>query len=146
MNICYLDSGVFLTPLLGNREPEVVDACKRWLLRIASGDVQAVTSWLTWDEVVWFAGRAGGPFDPKRAAAAGGRFRALPNIRFRAVDDEVVRKAEDLMKEFGVHPRDSIHASTALLHASGTLVTLDSDFRTRASTAAGLNVIEIRGR
>jgi predicted nucleic acid-binding protein len=138
------DAGVFLTPLLRNRAPEVVAECGAWVARIERGEVDACTSCLTWDEVTWVAGRAGaGRFDVARATEAGRRFLALPNLRFVPAEDGVIRAAQDIMARTRVRPRDSIHAATALRYAAGNLVTVDSDFVTSSAPGlvSGLHVV-----
>src|SRR6266851_9403853 len=90
----YVDAGLFLTPLLKNQPANVVTSCEDWLRRIATGATQACTSWLTWDEVTYIAGRIKGtPFDHTRAAEAVRKLAAFPNLRFVAVDDVVVTRA-----------------------------------------------------
>ncbi len=122
------DAGVFLSPMLKNQPARVVALCREWMLRIGRGELDACTSSLTWDEVVWVAARAEGGFDPARAAETGRRFLALPNLRFVPVDRELVAAAQQIMTSARVRPRDSIHAATALRFAGGSLVTVDSDF------------------
>lgn len=127
----YLDSGVFLTPLLNNREQSVIDECAAWMIRVQHQEIAACTSWLTWDEVTRIAGRPsrGCPFDVRRAATAGQLLMELAGLTFVPVDEMVVRKAQELLTSSSfLRPRDSIHASSALKSAGDNLVTLDADF------------------
>jgi predicted nucleic acid-binding protein len=143
MKRCYLDTGVIVTPLLKNRDQSVIDECLDWMARVSRGEVRALTSYLTWDEVTWVAGRASGAYDRQKAIIAGRLLLGLKNLEFVPVDEAVTRKAQELLTHFGFKPRDCIHASSALLHAGGELLTLDSGFvkeRTQ-STAAGLKVV-----
>lgn len=71
MESFYLDTGVFVTPLLKNLPASTIAACERWLLRLAFGDVAGVTSCLTWDEVTHVAGSVPKPYDHARSAKAG---------------------------------------------------------------------------
>ena len=50
----YLDSNVFLYPIT-NPDSEKGNAAKRLLMRLANGQIEAITSSLTWDELVWVA-------------------------------------------------------------------------------------------
>jgi predicted nucleic acid-binding protein len=143
MKLCYLDTGVIVTPLLKNREQSVIDECRSWLERVAQGQVRALTSYLTWDEVTWVAGKASGAYDRQKAIAAGRLLLELKNLEFIPVDEDVTKGAQNLLAQFGFKPRDCIHASSALIHAGGELLTLDSGFvkdRTQ-SAAAGLKVV-----
>lgn len=137
----YLDTGIFVTPILKNRPQPILDACLEWQRRAHAGEIQAVTSWLSWDEVAHVAGRVPKPFNRARAAEAGRLFRALRGLRFLAIDEEVIARAQELLVHVGNGPRDCIHAASALLHASGNLVTLDSGFTSRE----GLTVSCITG-
>lgn len=141
---CYFDTGVFVTPLLKNRPQSVVDACLDWLRRVARGEVLAITSYLTWDEVSHVAGRAaGGVFDWVRAREAGRRLLDLTNLSFVPADGKVVEQAQSLLHRHKLKPRDSIHASSALLTADGRMVTLDFGFRTKVPSEVGLRLTEL---
>lgn len=132
----YFDTGVFVTPILKNRPQAVVDACLAWQRRAHDGEVEAVTSHLTWDEVAHVAGRVPKPFDRARAAEAGRLLRACQWLRFVAIDEMVIARAQALLARAGNGPRDCVHAASALLHAGGNLVTLDSGF----TSGGGLTV------
>jgi len=145
----YLDSGFFLTPLLNKREQSVIDKCAAWMMRVQYQEIAACTSWLTWDEVTWIAGRPskGCPFDVRRAATAGQLLMELAGLAFLPVDEMVIRKAQELLTSSScLRPRDSIHASSALKSAGGNLVTLDADFEKdgRLLGAFGIQVHLIR--
>jgi predicted nucleic acid-binding protein len=141
----YVDTGVIVTPLLKNRAQPVIDECRGWLERIARGELRGVTSFLTWDEVTWVAAKATGTYQHARAVAVGELLLSLPNLEFVPVDNATTHKAQDLLARFNFKPRDSIHASSALLHAGGTMLTLDSGFlkNPMGSTGAGLNIVRI---
>lgn len=139
----YFDSGVFVTPILKNRDANVIQQCLSWQSRIANRDVVAFTSALTWDEVVYIAGRSTGAFDRATAATAGELFLALPYLNHVAVDEPTIRQAQTILEGHGLKPRDSIHASSSLIHAGGNFVSLDIDFRSKALTV-GLTLHEIR--
>ncbi len=145
MDVWYLDTGIFVTPLLKNKEPQIIQECRIWQERVKNKQIQALTSYLTWDEVTYIAGRASGAYNPQKAEEAGSLFLVLPHLCFIAVGDDVVRKAQSLLKQFGWKLRDCIHASSALLYASGNLVTLDSDFweRSERLSTIGLKVVDL---
>ena len=97
MGVRYLDTGVFVTPLLRNREPAVVAACEDWLRCVARGEFEAVTSYLTWDEVTHVAARVPKPYSHERARRASALLLGLGNLRFMPVDEAVVKTAEPLL-------------------------------------------------
>ena len=137
------DTGIFFTPLLKNQSDEIIARCLAWQERAMRGEIQAVTSFLAWDEVTWVAGKPakGVPFNRVRAAEAGQLFLSFPNLRFIPVDDGVIATAQRLLRDSGHRSRDCIHASTALRHASGNLITIDADFSNLP--IAGMNVVDL---
>ena len=143
METYYFDTGIFVTPILKNLDPAVTNKCRDWLTRVAAGEIAACTSFLTWDEVTWVVGKAKGtPYEAESAMRAGKLFLGLLNLQFVPVELEVVEKAQDLLQSMHLRPRDCIHASSAILKASGNLVTIDSDFGKDPSRTAeaGLRV------
>jgi predicted nucleic acid-binding protein len=54
----YIDSNIFIYPVIYD-EDAISESknCKSFLLKIASGGVEAYTSVITWDEVTWVARR-----------------------------------------------------------------------------------------
>lgn len=128
MERLYVDSGVFITPILKNLGQPTVAKCEQWMDRIARHEVAACTSYLTWDEVTYVVGRGPGPYDPRRAAAAGELLLQLDGLDFLPVDESVVRTAQALFASLGLRSRDLIHGASALLHAGGRILTVDSDF------------------
>ena len=138
----YFDSGVFVTPIIKNRDPKVIGDCLSWQQRLQRAEIVGYTSYLTWDEVVYIAARASGAYDRTIATKAGDLFLSLPNLTFVPIDNHTVRGAQALLPH-GLRPRDSIHASSSLIHAGGNFVSLDIDFRSKAPDL-GLTLHEIR--
>ncbi|HLL54039.1 MAG TPA: type II toxin-antitoxin system VapC family toxin [Myxococcaceae bacterium] len=148
MQLFYIDASVLVTPLLKNRPQPIIDECLSWLERIGRGELRGVTSFLTWDEVTWIAAKQPtGKYVRADAVAAGQRLLGLVNFEFVPADTAVTHKAQDLLARFNFKPRDSIHASSALLHAGGSMLTLDSDFLKNPVEASklGLKVVQIGG-
>ncbi len=132
----YFDTGLWVTPLLGNQPAAAIAACMDWQRRCATAEVTAVASTLTWDEVTFVAGRRRGlPFDFAAAARAGQLWRALPNLEVVAVDADLLQLAQTLLERHRLKPRDCMHAAAALVHAEGRLLTLDGDFPDRMEIA-----------
>jgi predicted nucleic acid-binding protein len=50
----YVDSNIFIYPVVADEKAESkASSAKGILLKIARGDLEAATSTLTWDELVW---------------------------------------------------------------------------------------------
>lgn len=138
----YLDTSILVTPFLKNREQSVLDRCELLLERAASGHALVVTSWLTWDEATWAYGRAHGKFDRASAIALGEALLQVECLRFVSIDRATVTLANRLLAETGCRPRDCLHAASALIHASGRLFSLDSDFKSASLASLGLRLCE----
>lgn len=142
----YFDSGVFITPIIKNREQRVIDRFIEWQTRMKEGEIEAFTSCLTWDELVYVVQKRNGK---ELAERIGKRFIQLANIEFIAADEDIIKGAQDLLEKSNVRPRDSIHAFSSLVYAEGNIVTLDverSDFRRFKNNDQTplLNIVEIR--
>jgi predicted nucleic acid-binding protein len=119
----YFDSNFFIYAALDNGKK---GKWARNLLRaIESGKESAVTSALTYDEFIWKVKREKG-FEA--AITATEALLEMPNLHFLEIDDEVIWKSFELIKNQKLDPRDSIHAACALLHGVFTIVTEDKDF------------------
>lgn len=139
----YVDSSVLVTPMLKNREQPVIDTCVRWLERAARNEIRLVTSWLTWDEVLYIAGRGGqSRYDRERAREAGERLLRLPAFAWVEIGEPVVTRAQALLGATSFRPRDCLHAATALLECGGRLLSLDSDFL-KASGTQGVKLVSV---
>ena len=122
----YLDANVFLYPMLYDPATEPKAKRARDLLTdVVSGKIRASTSTLTWDEVVWVIWRLVGRPEAVRAGTLLLRF---PNLRFVEVTGPVITKAQEVMTEYGLRPRDSIHVASALIIGDNEIVSDDVDF------------------
>lgn len=119
----YVDSNVFIHPVLFNDDRAL--RCRKLLCDIAGGDLKAVTSVLTWDEVVYAVSRTLGH---EVAVRQGEMFLQFPNLRFREADTRILVKAQELVGTFKAKPRDAIHAATAMLCGATTIISDDADF------------------
>lgn len=122
----YIDSNIFIYPVVADEKTENKAASsKQVLLQVASGKIDAATSCLTWDELVWvltkFLGR-------NIAIAEGRRFLAFPNLKFIDVNETTINRAQDLVDEYGIKPRDAIHAACALENGIRDVLSDDPDF------------------
>ena len=122
----YLDANVFLYPLLYDPEVEPkAERASRLLLRVASGELRAVTSALTWDEVVWVVWRL---VERDYALRAGEKLLTFPNLVIVAVSPRSVRRAQALASRYGLKPRDAIHAAVAIEQGDSRIVSDNEDF------------------
>ena len=122
----YVDSNVFIYPVIYDWEA-VAEAKKSrdFLLKIAMGKVEAYTSSLTWDEVVWVVRKL---FGIENSINEGKKFLSFPNLRVLGVRRSTVFRAQELVERYRVKPRDAVHAAVALENKIKTIVSYDEDF------------------
>jgi predicted nucleic acid-binding protein len=119
----YLDSNVFIYAALSR---EAIGTRARQLLqKVRDGQEEAGSCSLTFDEVVWVVQRHRSRGD---AIAAGQSFLALANLRILGVDQDSLFAALSLMNRYPLHPRDAIHASTAIASGCSAIVSSDNHF------------------
>jgi len=125
-DLLYVDSNVFLYPVIYD-EKAVVEAKKsrEFLLKIALAKVEACTSSVTWDEVVWVIRRL---FGIENSVEEGKRFLGFPNLRVLGVRKSTVFKAQELVERYKLKPRDALHAAVALENKIKTIVSYDDGF------------------
>jgi len=99
---------------------------KDFLQKIVKREVIAFTSTLSWDEFVWVLSKE---VSVKFAMEKGGEFLIFPNLHFEAVTFEIIKKANEIYRNFWLKPRDAIHLATALHRNLSEVVTFDDDFR-----------------
>jgi len=124
--LLYVDSNVFLYPVIYD-EKAVVKAKKsrEFLLKIALAKVEAYTSSVAWDEVVWVVRRL---FGIENSVDEGKRFLGFPNLRVLGVRKSTVFKAQELVEKYRVKPRDALHAAVALENKIKTIVSYNEGF------------------
>ena len=122
----YVDSNVFIYPIIyDERSVEEAKRSRAFLLKIASGSTEASTATITWDELVWVVWRVLGE---EEARKRGRLLLEFPNLRLLAVKRSTILNAQRLMDEYGLKPRDAIHAAAALENRIDTIVSYDKDF------------------
>ena len=120
----YVDSNVFLYPVLYN-DIKVSESAREILAEIEGKNIQAYTSTLTWDEVVYVVERTFGKTD---SIEVGKKFINFPFLRFIPVDDEIIRSGQVIREKYNLKPRDSIHLSCAFERNISRIITDDADF------------------
>ncbi len=122
----YLDSNVFLYAILyeENSFPQVHQS-KQIINDVINHNVQACTSILTWDEIVFVVRKKIGIDESIRT---GEKFLSFPNMRFIEPDHEILTIAQDFINSYKIRPRDAIHAASAYHYGAKAFVSDDSDF------------------
>ena len=121
----YLDTIVFLYPVIYQEEDPKARRAKHILLQIARGDIEGCTATLSWDELVWVTRKVLGERD---AIEQGRKFLAFPNLKLVAVDSTIIMGAQKIIENFGLKPRDALHASAALESGQSVIMSDDDDF------------------
>lgn len=118
----YFDANIFVFAIMdaglkGKKARELIG-------NVTAGRMEACTSYLTWDEVLWKIHKKMSRAD---ALDAGKAFLRMPGMRFLDVDGKVIARANLLLETYGLHPRDAIHASSAI-GAGAEMLSEDRDF------------------
>lgn len=126
MDSVYIDSNIFLNPLLYSLEDnEIAKKCALVLEDIIQKKIKAITSSLTWDEVVWILKTTLGQ---KSAQQKGKAFLIFPNLSFKKVSHSTINRAQKLLLKYNMRPRDLIHVACALENNVHIIYSLDTDF------------------
>ena len=121
----YIDSNVFLYPILYTEEVEPkVKKAKQILRSIEKGELQAFTSTLTWDEVVWVVSKTMGRSE---GISQGQKLLGFLNLQFINVDENMLNQAQALMSKYNLRPRDSIHVASAIDSKLAMIISDDKD-------------------
>jgi len=121
----YIDSNVFLYPILYNEESEPkAKKAKKVLLEVESGELEAYTSTLTWDEVVWVVSKTMGRAE---GIKQGQKLVGFVNLGFIGADESIISQAQTLMSKYNLAPRDSIHVASAFKLKLKTIISDDKD-------------------
>jgi len=119
----YLDSNVFIYACLNS--DEIGERSRSQLRSVENGSVEASTSALTFDEVMWAVKRYR---NSEQAISAGEALINMPKLNLVPTDEAILRSALYLMKRYAFDPRDSIHAASAILCKADYLVSTDPHF------------------
>lgn len=121
----YVDSNVFIYPVIYDEKTEKLSVeAKKILVKIAEGDLEAATSFLTWDEVVWVVRKV---IDKKSAIKEGEKFLQFPKLEMLEINKNVILKAQDLIDRYKLRPRDAIHVASALENGIKEIISDDPD-------------------
>jgi len=124
--LTYVDSNVFLYPVLYSKEVDPrVKKTSDILKKIATGELFAFTSVLTWDEVVWVVRKTMG-FN--EAQSQGQKLLGFLNLHFIEVNENILSQAQGLIVKYNLKPRDAIHIASALNQKIELIISDDQDF------------------
>ena len=122
----YIDSNVFIYPVVADEKTEKKALlAKNILLKIAKGVIEASTSSLTWDEIVWSIGRL---LNLDVAIDEGEKFLKFPNLKLLYIDEKVIKEAQRLTKKYKLKPRNAIHSACAIKNGIKEIVSDNPDF------------------
>jgi predicted nucleic acid-binding protein len=123
----YIDTNVFLNYIL--YDPQLVPqalVAKQFLTKVKDRRINAYTSLLTWDEVVWVVRRE---LTIEDARKQGMEFLDFPGLAFLTVTKDIIKKAQGLIETSSIKQRDAIHVASAMVHGASEFVTFDEDFK-----------------
>ena len=120
MKKSYIDAGIFIQAILRDDSNS-----QKVLSKIIKKELNGVTSILSWDELVFILRKF---IDNGTAIKEGGRFLIFPNLIFVDAKKEIILKAQKLIEEYNLKPRDAIHAATALYLNIDEIISEDADF------------------
>ncbi|MGA3059142.1 MAG: type II toxin-antitoxin system VapC family toxin [Candidatus Bathyarchaeia archaeon] len=121
----YIDSNVFIYPVLYTLEAEPkAKRAKQILLSIEKGELQAYTSTLTWDEVVWVISKT---LSRDEGINQGQKLLGFPNLEFISADENILSQAQALIDKYNLSPRDSIHIASAIQRKIKTIISDDKE-------------------
>ncbi len=121
----YLDSNVFIYALIGPSNDKKVISSKNLISSVSKGEVKAITSFLTWDEVVYSIKKH---FGLEFSLKEGKNLLNMPNLQFAEVDKNIIFLAQKIMEKYKIKPRDAIHIATALASNINEIISDDKDF------------------
>lgn len=121
----YLDSNVFIYPVIYQVESEPkAKKTKEILKSVETGKLDAYTSTLTWDEVVWVISKTMGRSE---GINQGKKLLGFPNLKLITTDASVVSHAQRLIEKRKVNPRHAIHIACALEKKITEIISDDSE-------------------
>ncbi len=125
MNMKYLDSNVFIMPVL--YKGKKAEKAKKILEMLSEGILSCATASLTLDEVLWVIIKQ--THDRSRAIQICRDIMELPNLSILNVTAKDVVGALWFMDKYNwLKPRDAIHLGVCTNSGIFTIVTDDSDF------------------
>jgi len=123
----YIDSNIFIYYSNYPKNNHFRKISEQYLNNLSIKKFTGITSYLTWDEIVWAIHNDMGK-SLKDAASCADCFFQILNLEYKEIDVAILKKAKGLIDLYGTRPRDAIHASLALKYANGFIVSSDPHF------------------
>ena len=101
------------------------DDARSLLKDVQLGKLEAASSALSFDELVWAVKRNRTLED---SVMAGEAFLNMPRLRLVAVNGDLLSAALAIMRKYRLDPRASIHAASALGEEAEVIVSMDRHF------------------
>ncbi|MEM1285390.1 MAG: type II toxin-antitoxin system VapC family toxin [Pseudomonadota bacterium] len=133
----YWDSNAFLAWLQNERGREA--ACRDTLTAAQSGEYIIVSSALTIAEVLWIRGA---PKLSEDKADVLNRWFRRSFFRVVNLDRRIAQRAQRLVWENGIKPKDAVHVATAFQYGCPILETFDGQLIAKAADLEGVHVRE----
>lgn len=112
--------------VVANLDIETLGNDARSILKsVQSGELEAASSALSFDELVWAVKRNRSPED---SMTAGEAFLNMPRLRLVPVNGDLLASTLGVMRKYHLDPRDSIHVASALAEGAETIVSEDKHF------------------
>ena len=121
----YVDANVFVYSLIYEYTIEESKKADYYLTQIINGNIGGCTSTLSWDEIFYVVKRSIGI---NEAIEAGKKILEFPKLKFIDVSFYIISRAQNIVNEHNMKPRDAIHSACALEFCDGRIISNDSDF------------------
>lgn len=121
----YCDSNLFIRPAISTDRKAAV--ARKILDALVEGRIGGLTCSITVDEVLWIVWKNA---DKEAATEQAKRVLEFPNLKIVDTTALDIRKAIDIINEYGLKPRDAIHVACSLNHAVFSIISDDADFDT----------------
>jgi predicted nucleic acid-binding protein len=126
--VIYLDANVFVYAALNRKA--LGERSRSIIGEVQKEKIMAVTSALSFDELVWAVRKQRGESD---GISAGEIFLNMPRLEIMDVRLDLLSSALNLLKKYHLNPRDAIHAASALNANVEYIVSEDPDFDSLSS-------------
>ena len=124
----YLDANVFVYYCNYPESYTEHQIAKLYIEAMVKNSFGGLTSYLTWDEVVWgIHDKHNNPFPKslKDSVILADCFFNIINLNFIKLDEPMIKKAKDLILKYNIRPRDAIHSALALQYSNGFIISND---------------------
>ena len=119
----YLDANFFINAVIGSEETST--AAKNIIVTATGRNISFYTSLLTFDEVLYILMKKTNIEDALKAAQD---FFNMTNLIKLPVTANIISESFDIVSNYKLQPRDSIHVASMKLNNLNAIVSADADF------------------